>query len=263
MSGFSADWLALRAPFDAAARSAGLARAFAARLPARSAIVDLGAGTGASRRALAPLVGPGARWTFVEGDPALLARALEGAPGARGAALDLAGRWDGVLDRGADAVTAFALLDLASAGWIEALAAALVRRGLPFYAPLVVDGRGGWAPGDPDDTLVERLFSAHQRRPKGLGRGPALGPAAPARAGAAFRRRGWRVRMAVSDWRVGPADRAMLAAMVDGAAAAAAEQSPMDHERVAAWAGRRRRQVADGALTLAVGHRDILAEPAR
>ena len=139
---------------------------------------------------------------------------------------------------------------------------ALVRRGLPLYAPLVVDGRGGWAPADPDDALVEGLFRRHQRRPKGLGRGPALGPDAVPRVAAAFRQRGWRVRLARSDWRIGPADRAMLAAMIDGAARAATEQSPAAAAAVAAWAERRRRQADEGRLALAVGHRDILAEPA-
>lgn len=263
MSGFSADWLALRAPFDDRARSAPLARAFARRLPAAAAIVDLGAGTGASRRALGPVVGPAVRWTFVEGDPALLAAALASTPGARGVAADLSRGVGRLLSRHADAVTAFALLDLASGEWIEALAAALVHRSLPLYAPLIVDGRGGWSPHDPDDRLVDGLFARHQRRPKGLGRGNALGPLAPMATVAAFRRRGWRVATARSDWRVGGGDRAMLHAMIDGAAAAAGEQSPADRGRIAGWADRRRRQADDGRLTMAVGHRDILAVPLR
>ena len=262
MSGFSADWLALRAPFDAAARSPALARRFARQLVPGGTIVDLGAGTGASRRALEPVVGPSARWVFVEGDPELLRIALAVAPGTRGVAADLGAGCARFLPRRADAVTAFALLDLASGPWIEDLVATLVKRRLPLYAPLVVDGRGGWWPEDPDDPLVEGLFVRHQRRPKGLGRGPALGPAAPAAVAAAFRRRGWRVETARSDWRVGPGEGGMLAAMIAGAAAAACEQSPGDARAIAAWAERRCRQAADGGLTLRVGHRDILAVPA-
>ena len=266
MSGFSADWLALRAPFDDAARSPGLARRFASGLPDRPRLVDLGAGTGAGRRALGPLLGGRARWTFVEGDPALLRRALAQADPplarARGECRNLAADWSQVLGPGCDGVTAFALIDLATAGWIDRLAALLVRRRLPFYAPLVVDGRVRWTPGDPSDALVGRLFHSHQRRPKGLGHGPALGPAAPAWTMAAFRRRGARVFAAPSDWTVPAAESAMLAAMLEGAAAAAAEQSPADRPAIAAWADRRRRQLADGQLSLVVGHQDLLVLPA-
>ena len=43
---FAADWLALREPFDHAARSVALARRLADRLPRRPKLVDLGGGTG-------------------------------------------------------------------------------------------------------------------------------------------------------------------------------------------------------------------------
>jgi spermidine synthase len=39
----------------------------------RLRVVDLGAGTGANLRRLAPLLGSGQRWTLVELDPALVA----------------------------------------------------------------------------------------------------------------------------------------------------------------------------------------------
>lgn len=263
MSGFSADWLALRAPFDDAARSPALARRFAGLLPRRPRIVDLGAGTGAARRALAPVLGEAARWTFVEGDPLLLRQALADCPEAQGECCDLARGWTHLLDRGTDGVTAFALLDLATAGWVEGLARALAGRSLPFYAPLIVDGRMGWAPRDPDDALVGGLFALHQRRPKGLGHGSALGPAAPLRAAAAFRRAGARVLLRASDWRIPPAAGRMLAAMVDGAVAAATQQSAADAARVAEWGRRRHAQLAAGRLSLLVGHRDLLAVPRR
>ncbi|MGD8498218.1 MAG: class I SAM-dependent methyltransferase, partial [Chromatiales bacterium] len=58
MSGFSPDWLALREPLDARARSAALVdrlRAQAPRGPRR--ILDLGSGTGSNLRYLAPRLG--------------------------------------------------------------------------------------------------------------------------------------------------------------------------------------------------------------
>jgi SAM-dependent methyltransferase len=69
---FDADWLALREPFDHAARSLHLARRLAERLPARPRLMDLGAGTGSMFRFLAPIIGRGQDWTLVDADAALL-----------------------------------------------------------------------------------------------------------------------------------------------------------------------------------------------
>ena len=77
MSGFKADWLQRREPFDAAARDRDLARRFGAVLgdgqnkPRR--IVDLAAGSGANFRALAPLLGGDQDWLLVDHDPLLIA----------------------------------------------------------------------------------------------------------------------------------------------------------------------------------------------
>ena len=77
MSGFSAEWLALREPADHAARSRDLLRAVAARFAAKAhvSIVDLGAGAGSNLRAIAPaLAAERQSWTLVDHDPALLLR---------------------------------------------------------------------------------------------------------------------------------------------------------------------------------------------
>ncbi|MCC7272758.1 MAG: class I SAM-dependent methyltransferase [Alphaproteobacteria bacterium] len=257
MTGFSADWLAMRAPFDDAARSPALARAFAALLPADPFLVDLGSGSGAARRALAPILAGTPRWTLLDNDPALLRQALVGGTRSRAVKRHLNSRVDDILDMGHEGVTAFSLLDLGGLGWIGRLARSVARRGLPFYAPLIVDGRIAWSPADPDDRFVIGLFAAHQRRAKGLG--PALGAAAPAWTARAFRRCGYRVASAPSDWRIPANGRPMLAAMIAGAEAAATEQSPAARGRIAAWAARRRDDLAAGRLSLTVGHRDLLA----
>ena len=70
--GFAADWLALREPFDHAARSVALARRLADRLPERPRLVDLGGGTGSMFRFLAPIIGRGQDWILVDADDALL-----------------------------------------------------------------------------------------------------------------------------------------------------------------------------------------------
>ena len=56
LSGFAPDWLALREPYDHAARSAALADRFAAAVGATPHLIDLGCGTGANLRYLAPRI---------------------------------------------------------------------------------------------------------------------------------------------------------------------------------------------------------------
>ncbi|HEY2618258.1 MAG TPA: class I SAM-dependent methyltransferase [Acetobacteraceae bacterium] len=73
---FAADWLALREPFDHAARSKALARRLVERLPKRPRLVDLGAGTGSMFRFLAPIIGRGQDWVLVDADAALLDEAF-------------------------------------------------------------------------------------------------------------------------------------------------------------------------------------------
>ncbi len=108
-----------------------------------------------------------------------------------------------------------------------------------------------WERPLPGDAAVIAAFNAHQRGDKGLG--PALGPAATAATAAAFRREGFRVETAPSDWRLGPAASALAAELVAGVAAAAeAAGTPASD-----WAQARR--AAGGGCT--VGHRDLLALP--
>ena len=74
MSGFTAEWLALREAADARARAPALASMLRERLASRRAvaIVDLGSGTGANLRATAPLLGKRQSWRLVDHDQALL-----------------------------------------------------------------------------------------------------------------------------------------------------------------------------------------------
>ena len=77
MSGFSADWLALREPYDLRARNPAVLDAVAAFFEPRPSVrvVDLACGTGSTLRALSPRLPPRQSWTLVDNDPGLLARA--------------------------------------------------------------------------------------------------------------------------------------------------------------------------------------------
>lgn len=281
--GFSADWLALREPFDRVARSRVLAARLAETLPARPRILDLGAGTGSMFRWLAPIIGRAQAWTIVDADGDLLghafARTADWAE-ARGFRITTPGRallihtpagaWriealatDFGADparlplRDHDAVVCSALMDLVSPAWAERLAASLRA---PLLACLSVDGRDRWRPAHPDDRLVARGFARDMRRDKGFGR--AMGAAAPATLARLLAARGFRVATAPSDWIIPAIAAPMLEAMVRGHAAAAADALPAAAARIAAWEGARLGALARGRLALAIGHRDLLALPA-
>lgn len=313
MSGFSAEWLALREPQDRQARDRaaqrlGLDAALAGwRRPTGSGalpVVDLGCGSGANRRWLAPRLGGLQRWLLVDDDPALLDRAVAdgtgrsvagggarrgrpgpsvprlppapdappgqgpgpgadaagGSPlagGVQALRLDLASALEAVPIPPRALVTASALLDLVSSAWLDRLLAACRQADAAVLFSLSVDGRMGWSPTDPEDLPLRRAFEAHQRRDKGFG--PALGPAATRRAAQLWRAAGYRLRRALSDWRLDAGDAALLAALIDGMCEAASEQQP---ERAAIFRGwRERRHGQLGRTRLCIGHVDLLALP--
>lgn len=252
---FSADWLALREPADRTARDAALARRAAEEAGPAPLVVDLGCGTGASRRALAPLLPAGTRWRLVDNDRDLLA--LAGAEAGDGAELVEADLGDvGALPlRDATLVTASALLDLMPEAWVARL---VQRLDAPFYAALSYDGRMAWTPEDARDAAVTAAFNRHQRGDKGLG--PALGPEAGRRCTALLEDAGFTVWTADSPWRIGPEPTpegiALQRELTDGIAAAAAEAGEPE---APAW-GRHRHDAADRSTCL-IGHLDLLAIP--
>ncbi|MDJ0391315.1 class I SAM-dependent methyltransferase [Roseomonas sp. E05] len=283
--GFDADWLALREPFDARARNLDLALALAEALPPRPHLVDLGAGTGALLRWLAPLLARSQRWTLVDADPALLEEAVttieerailagwtttwpkkstllvhtpRGVWRVEAVLADLAAGPDALPLGGADAVVSTALCDLVSRPWVTAMAKALR---VPFYAALNVDGRERFFPPHPADRLVARGFRRDQTRDKGFG-GPALGPAAPATMANALRKRGFSVRTAPSPWRIGANTPAMADALAEGHARAAMAALPRSlAPGLRDWATTRQAQATRGRLSVRIGHTDLLALP--
>ena len=265
MSGFSADWLTLREPYDRRARNQKVLDVVAAALKSRSPlrVIDLACGTGSTLRALSPHLPARQDWKLVDHDPGLLAHAMATPLAAdvsvAAVTLDLNRDLETALDGTIDLVATSALLDLASAAWLERLAVAVAARAIPFYAALSYDGRAGFTPEDPYDAAIITAVNAHQRTDKGFG--PALGPAAADFATARFEALGYAVAQGRSDWTLGPGDRDMQNEILAGWASAARDMDMLPRDDITGWLARRRDAVASGRSSLYVGHVDFLAMP--
>lgn len=265
MSGFSADWLALREPHDLRARSAAVVDAAAASVePLTSVrIVDLACGTGSNLRALSPHLPGQQNWKLIDNDLSLLARAsatrLARHVVVAAIPLDLSRDLEAALDGPVDLVTTSALLDLVSESWLDRLAVEIAARSIPLYAALSYDGRIALTPSDPFDTAIVAAVNAHQRTDKGFG--PALGPAAAAFAIARFEALGYSVVRGASDWMLGPDDREMQTEILAGWASAVHDMGALSPAEIAAWLARRRAAVAVGRSSLRIGHIDFFSTP--
>jgi hypothetical protein len=264
MSGFSADWLTLREPYDLRARNLTVLDAVTASLEPRSSVqvVDLACGTGSTMRALGPRLPARQNWRLIDNDPVLLARATAKPPkdaAITAVALDLNRDLETAFDEAVDLVTVSALLDLVSDDWLDRLAVAIAARSIPLYAALSYDGRIGFAPTDPFDSAIVTAVNAHQRTDKGFG--PALGPTAGASAIARFEALGYSVVCGASDWKIGPDDRDMQTEIFAGWASAAQDIGAPSPTDTTAWLKRRHDVVASGCGSLEVGHVDFFATP--
>ena len=265
MSGFSAEWLALREPLDRRARNAGVLDAVAAAFQGRQAlsIVDLGSGTGSTVRALGARL-PGAQaWRLVDNDPVLLAEAFAmerpASVTVETQQFDLNGDVGPLFDAGVDLVTSSALIDLVSEPWLANLAAAAVARSLPVYIALTYDGRITFNSPDPVDAPIVAAVNAHQRGNKGFG--PALGPRAADSAARIFRALGYSIVQGESNWVASAVDARFQIELLRGWLHAAGEMGGLARETLDGWFARRSAAVQAGELTLTVGHVDFFAQP--
>jgi hypothetical protein len=284
-SDFSADWLALREPADLEARSAPLTDAVARVLAGKNAIsvLDVACGTGSNLRYLAERLPLPQDWLLVDHDPRLLAQtpaSIRGWAATRGYLVrtegdsmmllgdrlechvrtlqrDLVDLTDAGLFDGRSFVTASALLDLVSEGWLRGLAARCQQhRSVALFA-LNYDGRIVCRPTEPDDDLIRNLVNRHQRTDKGFG--PALGPDAAATAERLLAGAGYRVQRQQSDWVLSPAAPTLQRALVEGWAQAAVEIAPERGASIRQWRDRRRSHIDRGESELTVGHQDVAA----
>jgi hypothetical protein len=265
MSGFSAQWLALREPYDLRARDPRIIEAMVAafRGQASISVVDLACGRGATLRAISSYLPRRQDWRLVDNDLGLLAAAAAlGRPpdvtvAAR--AIDLVRDLELALDGPIDLITTSALLDLVSEEWLERLVEEAAVRRLPVYAALTYNGDVNFDPIDPVDAAIVAAFNGHQRSNKGFG--PALGPEAGLKAAEAFRRIGYSFAEGPSDWVLRPSEKPIQAEVIRGLAQAAGELDALAAPRISDWRDRRLALVEEGRSSLRVGHVDFFALP--
>ena len=255
-----ADWLALREPFDAAARSDALTRAIAAALPHDRPlkIVDLGAGRGSNARYLAGRLPWPQEWLLLDGDATLLADVGGLTPYFETKQMSL-GTLDPAIFKGRHLVTASALLDLVSETWLRHLAARCAESRASVLFALSYDGRIDCSPEDPADAAIVSLVNEHQRTDKGFG--PALGPVATDCAERCFRDRGYYVARDRSDWLLTAASPELQRQLIEGWAQAATEVAPSQTATIDAWRRRRHAHIDAKRSQIIVGHEDLAGWP--
>lgn len=271
MSEFTPEWLTLREPFDTSARCAGIARACVGHFEGRKSITvcDLGAGTGASVRAIADFLPQHQQWTLVDRSSGILERARRDLSQWADRAKTVDDRL--VLTRGSrqldvkfrcrdfaadpkcwtehtDLITASALLDLTAPTWIERLAAAIDASGAAVLATLSFDGRIHHRPVHHRDAEIARDFRIHQQRDKGFG--VAAGPDAHRLLATALAARGFTVSEGDSDWMIAGVS-PFRRAVVEGIVAAVTEIGALAPDAISSW--------RSALEPLVVGHRDLFA----
>lgn len=290
MSGFTADWLALREPADTAARSPRVTDAVARVLASNHAlsILDLGAGTGANARYLVGRLRADQRWLLVDHDLWLLDCIPEQMASwalPRGYTIDRqaagvvlrrphlmchvtmgrvdldAGDLGDELFAGRHLITASALLDLVSEPWMQMLALKCARHRAAVLFALTYDGRIECSPGEAEDEIVRALVNRHQKTDKGFG--AALGSDASDKVQACFTGVGYDTRRESSDWILTPDLSELQRQLIEGWVGAAVAIAPERAALIESWRARRLAHVDAHRSEIVVGHTDFAAWPAR
>jgi hypothetical protein len=283
---FTTDWLSLREPADASARSARLTKLAAGRVESRESIqvLDLAAGTGANMRYMASQLPFRQTWLLADNDSLLLRqapRAIRSWAEGRGLrvytpsdstdsleisdgptiiqvqtrSVDLAHSLDPELFAGFHLITASALLDLVSEPWLHELTGRCRRVEAAVLFALSYDGRIECVPNDAEDDRIRNLVNVHQQTDKGFG--AALGPSAAAAAMRLLRDAGYDVEHEISDWLLGSEHAELQRQLIEGWGEAATEVSPAQRGIIEDWRGRRLAHVDAGRSQLIVGHADV------
>lgn len=265
MSSFSISWLDLREPADFAARDKSLVKTALDWLGQKEdpispdrILVDLGAGTGSTLRALCKLGASDFVWRLVDVDGDLLDEALR-RHGKQLLIEDYQADLNVINElplTGANIVTASALFDLASREFCDALIARLDSRKTGFYAALNYDGKMQWNPVHPLDEIVTAAFNQDQLRDKGFG--PALGLHATDYLKEHLESAGYRVQIAPSPWQLNGEYKELVRELINGISNAVSIYD-IDAAALNEWKVFRLQHLEDGDCF--IGHLDLLALP--
>jgi SAM-dependent methyltransferase len=265
----SREWLVLREPADAAARALDLAERLGRQRPAAGGWVihDLGCGTGAMGRWLAPLLPGPQHWVAHDRDTDLLEVAAAHLPGpaADGALVTVETRPSDITRlrpgdlAGTTLITASALLDLLTEEELVGLISVCLGSGCPMLLTLSVVGHVELTPANCLDRRVGAAFDAHQRRVTERGR--LLGPDAVALAVEQCDRLGAEVLVRPSPWRLGVSHSDLTMEWFTGWVGAACEQEVELAAEAEPYARQRLAQAAAGELAVTVDHADLLISP--
>ncbi len=264
----SPEWLLLRADADDRSRSSDLPREAAALLPpGRQVVHDLGSGSGAMMRWLAPRLPGPQRWVLHDADADILEHRdsttvvdASGRPVISRISVERLAELDPSTLDGATLVVASALLDVVTFGEVRRIVDACVEIGVPVLFSLTVTGQVEFSPSNEVDELFTNAFNAHQRRDAGGRR--LLGPDAVGVVMNMLAVAGWSVRAVGTPWHLTPADDGLIAEWLDGWLDAVVEQQPELGALADDYRARRRAQLSAGALRVTVHHEDVLAWPA-
>lgn len=297
MTGFSAQWLALREPADHRARDQGLQAQVVAYLERIATtrkdavrLIDLGSGSGSNLRALAPHLPAEQHWTLVDYDPALLAAARAtliawadkdltpnaGDPSHSDAAtfsekiemllLVKEGKQIRVdfrcedLALNIEAVLALPVDLITAAAFFDLVADAWLERFCHALSkPLfTVLTYNGIENWAPADSSDATMLSAfHAHQKTDKGFGVAAGPTAAHVMITLLEKRDFEVNSALSPWMLGPEDRALIQQLAAGSAEAMSQTRLVNADLVRDWQYSRER-----ATACEIGHVDLFAVPA-
>lgn len=290
MSGFSAEWLALREPVDHRSRNLALQaqvieflEQIKSVVPGSIHITDLGSGTGSNLRALAPYFGLKQSWTLVDYDTDLL-RSARATLIAWADTVVSAGEGESkriasglihpltIIKNSKTIAIEFQCADLAhdyqaildkpadlitAAAFFDLVAQPWLTEFCaaltqPLYTVLTYNGIEKWSPPVGIDADVLHAFHAHQSTDKGFG--AALGPSGAERLQSLLECQGFTTLCAPSPWVMDEHDRALIEQLAIGTAGAVREIGTLPNAAVSQWEHLRR-----NAEQCEIGHTDLFA----
>ena len=290
MAGFEAEWLVARQPYDEAALDQDVIsaiRAWGATFRRSGehnpplVVVDLGSGTGvAIARAAAWLAPRPIRAYAVDRDASLLrhqaAMRRETITGQSPLTVtpvvgDVLSPLDGVggpLDGSVDLVLGHALADLVPLDRLAGRVGALLRPGGLAHLALTYNGLTRFGPVEDADLDAQILRAFHRHMDHKLAATPGLGSTAGWRVGPALEAVGLEiVHEAPAVWNVraadGPSGQVVLDRLIRFVLESVMEIGGVSERDLTRWERGRRAALADGALTVQVAHRDVLARQRR